>query len=362
MAARRGGSGAHRFLVIGSGIAGSFAALHASRDGEVLLLTKTQMSESNSVYAQGGIAAAIGDSDSPASHVADTVEVGRGLCDQQAVEILAEEGPARIRELVALGVRFDRERGRLALGREAAHSRPRIIHAGGDTTGAEIQRGLHEALRDASVDTREDHQVREILVEDGVCRGVVAETDGELHEYPATAVILAGGGGGRLFSHTTNPPTADGNAAALAWEAGAELADMEFFQFHPTALRKDGAPSFLISEAVRGEGGVLRNSRGERFMADRHPDAELAPRDVVAREIWAEMDRDHSDCVFLDLCDLEPRPRPQPLPPDLRHLPALRHRHHRRPDPGRAGGALHDRRPAGRPRRPGIGARPVRLW
>ncbi|HEV3233344.1 MAG TPA: L-aspartate oxidase [Candidatus Dormibacteraeota bacterium] len=306
MASRRPAGGAHRFLVIGSGIAGSFAALHASRGGEVLLLTRARMSESNTLYAQGGIAAAIGDSDSPAAHVADTIEVGRGLSDRRAVEVLAEEGPARIKELVALGVRFDREHGKLALGREAAHSQPRIIHAGGDTTGAEIQRGLHQALLDASVDTREDHHVREVIVRDGVCRGVVAEVDGELVEYPATAVILAAGGGGRLFSHTTNPPTADGNAAALAWDAGAELADMEFFQFHPTALRKDGAPSFLISEAVRGEGGVLRNSRGERFMTERHAQAELAPRDVVAREIWAEMARDHADAVFLDLSNLEP--------------------------------------------------------
>jgi L-aspartate oxidase len=306
MGPRRSAGGAHRFIVIGSGIAGSFAALHASRGGEVLLLTKRLMSDSNSVYAQGGIAAAMGESDSPAAHVADTVEVGRGLCDVGAVKILAEEGPARIRELVALGVRFDRERGRLALGREAAHSAPRIIHAGGDTTGAEIQRGLHQALLDASVDTREDHQVRQIIVEDGVCRGVVAEVDGELEEIRATAVILAAGGGGRLFSHTTNPPTADGNAAALAFEAGAEMGDMEFFQFHPTALRKDGAPSFLISEAVRGEGAVLRNGLGERFMVDRHPEAELAPRDVVAREIWAEMGRDHADSVFLDLGALEP--------------------------------------------------------
>jgi L-aspartate oxidase len=232
--------------------------------------------------------------------------VGRGLCDRGAVEVLAEEGPARIRELVALGVRFDREKGHLALGREAAHSQPRIIHAGGDTTGAEIQRGLHQALLDASVDTREDHVVRRILVEDGVCRGVLAEAGGELREYPATAVILAAGGGGRLFSHTTNPPTADGNAAALAWDAGAELADMEFFQFHPTSLRKDGAPSFLISEAVRGEGGVLRNGRGQRFLVDRHPHAELAPRDVVAREIWADMGREPSDCVYLDLRELDP--------------------------------------------------------
>lgn len=305
MAASRSASGGD-FIVVGSGIAGSFAALHTSRAGGVMLLTKTDMGESNSVYAQGGIAAAMGDHDSPEAHMADTMEVGRGLCDADAVRILVEEGPSRIRELIALGVRFDREGGQLALGREAAHSRPRIVHAGGDTTGAEIQRGLHHALRDASVETLEGHTVRRLLVEKGVCVGVVAESSGELIEFRAGAVILAAGGGGGLFSHTTNPPTADGSSAALAYEAGAEVADMEFFQFHPTALRKEGAPSFLISEAVRGEGGLLLNSRGERFMAELHPQAELAPRDVVAREIWAEMDRDHADCVYLD----------------IRHLPA----------------------------------------
>ncbi|HXA43391.1 MAG TPA: L-aspartate oxidase [Candidatus Solibacter sp.] len=296
--ARRAGAD---FIVVGSGIAGSFAALHASRTGTVLLLTKTAMGESNSVYAQGGIAAAMGAGDSPEQHMADTIEVGRGLCDPEAVRVLVEEGPSRIRELMALGVRFDREGGRLALGREAAHSQPRIIHAGGDTTGAEIQRGLHHALRDAGVETREGHIVRQLLVEDGVCVGVVAESGGELREYRGRAVILAAGGGGALFSHTTNPPTADGSAAALAYQAGAELADMEFFQFHPTALRKEGAPSFLISEAVRGEGGILVNSGGERFMVDSDPQAELAPRDVVARAIWTEMERDHADHVFLDI-------------------------------------------------------------
>ena len=297
---------ARRYLVVGSGIAGSFAALHVSRSGEVLLLTKTQMEESNSFFAQGGIAAAVGEHDSPQSHLEDTIAAGRGLCDREAVEVLVEEGPARIRELVALGVRFDRERGSLALGREAAHSQARIIHAGGDTTGAEIQRGLHQSLRDAGIDAREGQLVREVLVEDGVCRGVVAEAGGRRVTYEADAVILAAGGGGHLFSHTTNPPTADGSAAALAYEAGAEVADMEFFQFHPTALRKDGAPSFLISEAVRGEGGVLRNTGGERFMLDQHPSAELAPRDVVARAIWAEMAREPGDSVYLDLRELDP--------------------------------------------------------
>jgi L-aspartate oxidase len=243
----------------------------------------------------------MGASDSPSEHFRDTMEVGRGLCDSEAVRVLTEEGPARVRELVALGVRFDRDGDDLALGREAAHSHARIIHAGGDTTGAEIQRGLHAALRDASVDAREGHTVLRVMVEDGACSGLLAESGGEIIEYSAPVVLLAAGGGGRLFSHTTNPPTANGDGAALAYEAGAQLADMEFFQFHPTALRKDGAPSFLVSEAVRGEGAVLRNAAGERFMVARHLQAELAPRDVVAREIWAQMEADHADCVHLDL-------------------------------------------------------------
>jgi L-aspartate oxidase len=301
----------HPFVVVGSGIAGSFAALHAARAGRVLLLTKTAMEESNSFYAQGGIAAALGPEDSPESHFRDTIEVGRGLCDPEAVRVLTEEGPSRIRELLALGVRFDRAgRGApepdLALGREAAHSHARIVHAGGDTTGAEVQRGLHQALRDADVEVREDHTVLRLLVEDGRCVGLLAEVGGRIEEYPAAAVILAAGGGGRLYSNTTNPPTADGDGAALAYEAGAELADMEFFQFHPTALRLEGAPAFLISEAVRGEGAVLRNAAGERFMPARHPQAELAPRDVVAREIWAEMNRTGAASAFLDLRGLDP--------------------------------------------------------
>jgi L-aspartate oxidase len=289
------------FLVVGSGIAGSFAALHAARSGSVVLLTKTALAESNSFYAQGGIAAAVGEGDSVESHLADTLEVGRGLCDPGAVQVLAEEAPARIRELLELGVRFDRDGEGLALGREAAHSAARIVHAGGDTTGAEIQRGLHEALAGAGVRTLEASRVTRLVVADGRCGGVVVEgpCEGEV-THTAGAVILAAGGGGSLFSYSTNPPTADGSSAALAYEAGAELMDMEFFQFHPTALRLPGAPSFLVSEAVRGEGAVLVNDDGERFML-RYPQAELAPRDVVAREIWAEMNRQQSSCVYLDL-------------------------------------------------------------
>jgi len=294
------GSPEYDFLIVGSGIAGSFAAVHAARHGSVLLLTRTALAESNSFYAQGGIAAAMGESDSVESHIADTVEVGRGLCDPEAVRVLVSEGPERIRELIQIGVRFDREGDQLALGREAAHSAARIVHAGGDTTGAEIQRGLHQALKDAAVQTVEGHTVQQLSVADGRIVGVVAEFDGAAVSHRASSVILAAGGGGSLFSYSTNPPTADGSAAALGYDAGAELVDMEFFQFHPTALRKAGAPSFLISEAVRGEGAILVNDDGVRFMQN-YPQAELAPRDVVAREIWAEMHRQEAACVYLDL-------------------------------------------------------------
>ncbi|HEY0249523.1 MAG TPA: L-aspartate oxidase [Gryllotalpicola sp.] len=289
-----------RVIVVGSGLAGLLAALEATDAGaEVLLVTKGALSDANTSHAQGGVAAALFPDDSVAAHVADTLRAGAGLSDPDAVRVLCTEGPDRVRQLIALGVRFDRDRtgGGLARGLEAAHSAARIVHAGGDATGAEIERALIAAVTDAArVTIREHTALAELVVEDGpLGDGVDSEVGGTVVgveladgsvEY-ADAVVLASGGAGQLFAHTTNPAVATGDGVAAAWRAGAELADAEFYQFHPTALAVPG--SFLISEAVRGEGAVLRNARGERFMRDAHPDAELAPRDVVARGIATEM-------------------------------------------------------------------------
>ncbi|GAA4182834.1 L-aspartate oxidase [Gryllotalpicola kribbensis] len=288
-----------RVIVVGSGLAGLLAATEsAERGAEVLLVTKGALAEANTTHAQGGIAAALFPDDSVAAHVADTVAAGAGLCDLTAVEVLCAEGPDRVRELVARGVRFDRAgRGAgLARGLEAAHSAARILHAGGDATGAEIERALITAVRaEPRVTVREHAALAELVVEDGRVVGVELAT-GEIEG--ADAVVLATGGAGQLYSHTTNPRVATGDGVAVAWRAGAELADAEFYQFHPTALAAPG--SFLISEAVRGEGAVLRNARGERFMLDVHPDAELAPRDVVARGIATEMAAQGGAPVVLD--------------------------------------------------------------
>jgi L-aspartate oxidase len=281
--ARARAGDAVRVMVVGSGLAGLLAAVEAAEGGaEVLLVTKAGLADANTTRAQGGIAAALWPDDSIAAHVADTLAAGAGLCDRAAVEVLCAEGPNRVRELIRRGVRFDRAGGGLARGLEAAHSAPRILHAGGDATGAEIERALIAALNGPEI--REHTALADLVVDDGRVVGVELG-DGTIEL--GDAVVLATGGAGQLYAHTTNPAVATGDGVAAAWRAGAELADAEFYQFHPTALAAPG--SFLISEAVRGEGAVLRNSRGERFMRDVHPDAELAPRDVVARGIATEM-------------------------------------------------------------------------
>jgi L-aspartate oxidase len=286
-----------RVVVVGSGLGGLLSAIElAERGAEVLLVTKAALAEANTTRAQGGIAAALFPDDSVAAHVGDTLSAGAGLCDRPAVEVLCAEGPARVRELIARGVRFDRRGDGLARGLEAAHSAPRILHAGGDATGAEIERALIAALAASPrVSVREHAALAELVVEDGAVAGVEL-ADGST-EW-ADAVVLATGGAGRLYAHTTNPAVATGDGVAAAWRAGAAIADAEFYQFHPTALAAPG--SFLISEAVRGEGAVLRNARGERFMLDVHPDAELAPRDVVARGIATEMAAQGGVPVALD--------------------------------------------------------------
>ncbi|WP_295780228.1 L-aspartate oxidase [uncultured Microbacterium sp.] len=267
-------------VVVGSGIAGLTAALHAHEAGcRVTVVTKGALPDTNTRWAQGGIAAVTDPADSVASHAADTLTAGAGLNDPDAVDVLVGEGPARIAELVQRGVAFDRTAdGDFSRGLEAAHAVARVLHAGGDATGAAIQAALGDAVRRAGIPLREHALLRDLVVQEGRVAGVEL-ADGE--RLPADAVILATGGAGQLYAHTTNPTGATGDGIAAAIRAGAAVADLEFVQFHPTALAV-GAP-FLVSEAVRGEGAILIDDTGRRFAFDAHPDGELAPRDVVAR-------------------------------------------------------------------------------
>ena len=279
-----------RFLVVGSGVAGLHTAWRASADDDVMVVTKRSLFDSATAYAQGGIAAALGAGDSPELHRIDTLAAGAALADAKAVQVLVEEGPARVRELATAGAQFDLEPGgNFKLGREAAHSRRRIVHAHGDQTGAEVARTLIKRVKETkSIKVLEKTRILELIVDDGAVVGVRAAVAGRAVEIIADATVLATGGCGQLFRYTTNPQVATGDGFAIAHRAGATLADMEFVQFHPTALDTPENPLQLISEAVRGEGAVLLNEAGERFMLKRHRLAELAPRDVVAREIFRE--------------------------------------------------------------------------
>ena len=279
------------YIVIGSGIAGLYTALLASEQGSVIIITKGSIDDCNTKHAQGGIAAPIGENDTPELHFNDTLKAGDGLCDPESVRILASEAPDRISDLVRLGVPFDTVNGAITLTLEAAHSVPRILHAGGDATGAHIEATLSTRVRDYKIKVLEYCLVTDIVVENGVTKGVTALDlrTGSVLDFECKNLVLATGGAGNLFRLTTNPDVATGDGVALAFKAGAELTDMEFYQFHPTGLRLPGVPPFLISEAVRGEGGILRNVEGNPFMIDYAPEAELAPRDVVARSILFEM-------------------------------------------------------------------------
>jgi L-aspartate oxidase len=293
------------FIVVGSGIAGLRAALELAQAGaRVTVLTKDRREESNTEYAQGGVAVALSEEDETSLHEGDTLAAGAGLCDERAVEVLVEEGRRYIQELIEWGTEFDREGGRLLFTREAAHSRPRILHAQGDATGREIVRALlSRAGRESRISFLAHAETESLLVKEGRVGGVryLDPLVRAPRVLKARAVVLATGGAGALYLHTTNPDVATGDGMAMAFEAGAELADMEFVQFHPTALNLEDAPRFLISEALRGEGGVLRNSSGRRFMPRYHEAAELAPRDVVTRSIVAEMGRTATRTVFLDM-------------------------------------------------------------
>ena len=290
-----------QILVVGSGIAGLIAALELSSEHAVTLVTKANVSDSNTRWAQGGIAAAMFSDDSIADHIADTLSAGAGLCNPNAVNILCAEGPDRIRDLIRLGVAFDQaENGQFCRGLEAAHSYPRVLHAGGDSTGFSIETALVRAVRaQSSISVLEHTFALDLHLKNGLVTGLeVIDSEGIHRIIDADAVILASGGAGQLYLYTTNPPVATGDGVALALRAGAQLADTEFYQFHPTALATPG--TFLISEAVRGEGATLLDTHGSRFMQQIHPSAELAPRDVVARGIARQMAQQNGLPVLLD--------------------------------------------------------------
>jgi len=297
------------YIIVGSGIAGLYIALLAIERGSVLILTKGNIDDCNTKYAQGGIAVAMGKDDSPELHFKDTMAAGDGLCDAEAVRILTDEAADCIADLIKSGVPFDTLDGEITLTREAAHSVPRIMHAGGDATGEHIEVTLSRRVRSTPTKILENCLASEILVQNGTVTGVRSLDcrTGSAEEYGCQFLILATGGAGKLFKYTTNSDVVTGDGIALAFEAGAEISDIEFFQFHPTVLRLPGVAPFLISEAVRGEGGILRNVEGHRFMPDYVAEAELAPRDIVARSIVYEMKKTHSDRVFLDVTHLSPR-------------------------------------------------------
>lgn len=293
------------FIVVGAGVAGLRAAINLAEAGKVLVLAKQELTESNTQYAQGGVAVALSDEDEISLHLQDTIQAGDGIVNPEAAHVLVEEGPQRIQELIDWGTEFDRHGTKLTFTREAAHSRSRVLHAHGDSTGREIGRALQaKAAALKNILLWEFEFTSALHMEAGRVCGVELISDkGERHLVTTGAVLLATGGGGNVYSNTTNPAVATADGVAMAYRAGAEISDMEFVQFHPTALYLKNAPRFLLSEALRGEGGVLRNSELNRFMPKYHELAELAPRDVVARAIAHELEvsRGKDPVVYLDL-------------------------------------------------------------
>lgn len=296
------------YIIVGTGIAGLYTALQAHLHGSVLILTKGSIDDCNTRHAQGGIAAPIGKNDSPELHYNDTIAAGNGLCDPGAVRILCYEATDRITDLIKFGVPFDTVNGEIALTKEAAHSVSRILHAGGDATGEHIETTLSKRIRRSNIKVLENCMATQIMISNNKVEGVISLDcrTGHIDKYECTNIILATGGAGRLYKYTTNSNVATGDGNSLAYEAGAELIDMEFFQFHPTALRLPGVHPFLISEAVRGEGGILRDINNYRFMPDYTPDADLAPRDVVTRAIHDQLLKTSSDFVYIDVTHLSP--------------------------------------------------------
>jgi L-aspartate oxidase len=295
------------YLVVGAGVAGLRAAIELAQSGSVLVVAKDSLRESSSEYAQGGIAAALSDDDEVELHEQDTMVAGAGLCDRDAVRILVQEGPGAIQKLIEWGVEFDREGSKLLFALEGAHSRSRVLHSHGDSTGREIARTLyHKAASLENIEFRSFASITDLLVNDGEVTGAVAcdrEQRRQVRIF-SRAVLLATGGLGRVFKETTNPDVATGDGIATAYRAGAVISDIEFVQFHPTALFVSGAPRFLLTEALRGEGGRLLNSAGEPFMLRYDQRGELAPRDIVSRSIVAEMRRTSSH-VYLDLTHMD---------------------------------------------------------
>lgn len=296
------------YLVLGSGVAGLRAAVELSKQGSVGIITKSFLGESNTEYAQGGVAVVLSDDDDIYLHYEDTIKAGDGLCDKDAVMTLVEEGPKYIKELIQMGAMFDMHGDHLSFTREAAHSVNRIIHAKGDATGHEIVRALKEYVSKIdNIDKVENYFIVDLIKCDNKVCGVIAinEKDNSFHYFYSKAVILATGGAGRLFERTTNPEVATGDGMAIAFRANATLKDMEFFQFHPTGLHILGAPAFLLSESMRGEGAILRNINKERFCQNYHEQGELAPRDIVSRSIFFEMQKTNSKFVYMDLTHID---------------------------------------------------------
>jgi L-aspartate oxidase len=301
--------GSYDYVIVGSGLAGLYTAYRAAARGRVALLAKSSIRESNSYFAQGGIAAVTGENDAPSFHLQDTLDAGRGLCDYPAVDLLVHEGPLRIQELIDEGMHFDTENGSLALGLEGGHHRKRILHAGGDATGRMITDFVIDKVeRSPSVEVFDNHAVIELLADDRGCFGVRTwnETRDREEIFTGHNVFLASGGASAIYKRTTNPRTTTGDGLALAYRLGCEIADMEFVQFHPSALYTPDGEAYLVSEAVRGEGARLLDRQGERFMPARHELAELAPRDVVARAIFERMQRDGEEFVYLSLAHMDP--------------------------------------------------------
>ena len=297
------------FIVVGAGVAGLRAAIELAAAGKVLVLAKQELTESATQYAQGGIAVALSDEDEISLHLQDTINAGDGIVNANAAHVLVEEGPDRIQELIDWGTQFDRKGTRLTFTREAAHSRDRILHAHGDSTGREIGRALYaKAATLKNISFSEFEFTAGLHSEDGrVCGVKLINAAGETQPVTSNSVLLATGGAGHVYSNTTNPAVATADGVAMAFRAGAEISDMEFVQFHPTALYVHNAPRFLLSEALRGEGGVLRNAELHRFMTKYHEAGELAPRDVVARAIAHELEvcRLKDPVVYLDLTHLK---------------------------------------------------------